>query len=96
MLSDTVTMKVEHFEDNSDYSYLEDTPSNMEYTMYVENSMSETVHSQLPDANDIRHMPLLLPIVKISDENKPLENKHRTVIAKALIDECLRYQPDRV
>lgn len=88
--------KIEHFEENSNYSYLENSTSNMDYTSYLENITSETVHNNLPDASDIRNMPLLLPIVKISDEDKPLENKHRTVIAKALIDECLSYQPDRV
>lgn len=62
----------------------------------LENTSLQAINTHLPDANDIRNMPPLLPIVKISDEGKSLENKHRTAIAKAVIDECLSYQPDRM
>lgn len=55
-----------------------------------------TINDNLPDAQDIRNLPALKYIVKISDDGKMLENKHRCAIAKAIIDECLNLQPDRV
>lgn len=60
------------------------------------NSAVQIIVNHLPDANDIRNIPSLLPIVKMSDDGRPLENKHRTAIAKAIIDECLNFQPERV
>lgn len=55
-----------------------------------------TINDNLLDAQDIRNLPALKYIVKISDDGKILENKHRCAIAKAIIDECLNLQPDRV
>ncbi|XP_065368981.1 uncharacterized protein LOC135961410 [Calliphora vicina] len=60
------------------------------------NTAVQIIVNHLPDANDIRNIPSLLPIVKMSDDGRPLENKHRTTIAKAVIDECLNFQPERV
>lgn len=59
-------------------------------------SAIQIIVNHLPDPNDIRNIPSLLPIVKMSDDGRPLENKHRTAVAKAIIDECLNFQPERV
>ncbi|XP_037824633.1 LOW QUALITY PROTEIN: uncharacterized protein LOC119612833 [Lucilia sericata] len=70
------------------FSHGSNTPNNM--------STVQVIHNYLPSANDIRNIPTLLPIVKISDDGKMLENRHRATIAKAIVDECLNFQPERI
>ncbi|XP_065368605.1 uncharacterized protein LOC135961064 [Calliphora vicina] len=60
------------------------------------NSSVQVIYNYLPDANDIRNIPALLPIIKMSDDGKMLENRHRATIAKAIVDECLNFQPERI
>lgn len=56
----------------------------------------EVIAQHLPDAEYIRQIPALLPLLKIFEVGKPLQNMHRTLIAKTLIDECLKFNPDRM
>lgn len=56
----------------------------------------QVIYNYLPDANDIRNIPALLPIIRMSDDGKMLENRHRATIAKAIVDECLNFQPERM
>ncbi|XP_073847859.1 uncharacterized protein [Musca autumnalis] len=49
----------------------------------------------LPSAEEIRNLSSLVHIVAMLDLGKPLENKHRNAIAKAVVEECLRAQQDR-
>ncbi|XP_005186940.1 uncharacterized protein LOC101887300 [Musca domestica] len=51
--------------------------------------------NHLPSAEEIRNLTSLLPIIAHVDLGKPLENKHRNAIAKAVVEETLRVQPDR-
>ncbi|XP_073845438.1 uncharacterized protein isoform X2 [Musca autumnalis] len=52
--------------------------------------------SYLPDEEYIKKIPTLVPLVKIYQNGKPLENAHRTTIAKAIVDECLKLNTERV
>ncbi|XP_046810080.1 uncharacterized protein LOC111686549 [Lucilia cuprina] len=93
--------KLEHVENTCSQAdfYTQSSPYPAAKTFNANENHNTTVQiivNHLPDANDIRNIPSLLPIVKMSDDGRPLENKHRTTIAKAIIDECLNFQPERV
>ncbi|XP_075165597.1 uncharacterized protein LOC142237996 [Haematobia irritans] len=62
----------------------------------IEETKIEIAADHLPSASEIRTIPLLLPIVALTDLGKSLENKHRATICNAVIDECLSLQPNRV
>uniref|UniRef100_A0A1I8P705 Uncharacterized protein n=1 Tax=Stomoxys calcitrans TaxID=35570 RepID=A0A1I8P705_STOCA len=49
----------------------------------------------LPSAEEILNLPALLPTVAGMNLGKPLENRHRSNIANAVMDECLSMQPNR-
>ncbi|XP_075165594.1 uncharacterized protein LOC142237995 [Haematobia irritans] len=54
------------------------------------------ISKYLPDVEYMRNIPRLRPLLKINENGNLLKNMHRTAVAKTIIDECLKLNPERI
>uniref|UniRef100_A0A1I8PQK1 Uncharacterized protein n=1 Tax=Stomoxys calcitrans TaxID=35570 RepID=A0A1I8PQK1_STOCA len=57
---------------------------------------AKLISNHLPNVEYIRNMPTIQPLLKINERGEQLQNRHRTTLAKILIDECLKLNPERI